>query len=409
MVQKIQVYFSVPMLFMRKLVKEVHRSFDWSKLDSLAHWVLEEGIRIQQIPAPTFDEQRRAEYVLNRFREFGLQDVWIDERFNAYGRLVGHNPSADAVMIMAHTDTVFPIDTDLTIRREQDIVYGPGLGDNSVGVSGMLGLAKAIKDAGITPHADLWFVATSCEEGLGDLNGVRAAFAHLKDKLGAVINLEGLAFGHIYHAGIAVHRLKITARAEGGHSWLHYGRPSAIHGLMELGARITRLNPPISPRTTYNIGIIEGGKAINAIATEASFWLDMRSEDRKELLILRDAVLNEIKQVSRAGLTFETEIVGDRPSGAISMRHPLVQGALTALEVLNIRGALETGSTDGNIPLEAGCPTVTIGITRGGNAHRLDEYVDRTPIKLGMRQLITLALATSEFMLSEDSERAIGD
>lgn len=393
---------------MKQFVKTVYRQSDWQKIPALANWVVEEGIRVQQIPAPTFSEDERASYVANQFRQFGLNEVDIDDAKNAYGLLKGSNRAIPALMVMAHTDTVFAADTDLTIRREKDIIYGPGLGDNSMGVSGMLGLLKWLSDSGITPSCDIWFVASSCEEGLGDLKGVRSAYERLQKQISMVINIEGLAYGHIYHSGIAVHRLKITAKSEGGHSWLHYGRPGAIQGIMELGAQIGRITPPTSPRTTYNIGLVEGGISINTIAPEASMWLDMRSEEQSALNKLRDQVYLLISAISKPGLNFEVEIVGNRPAGSISSSHPLVMGAVATLAQAGIRGVLETGSTDGNIPLAAGCPTVTIGITRGGNAHRLDEYIEIAPVQAGMKQLIALTLAVAAYQ-HEEYEQLAGD
>lgn len=393
---------------MKQIVKTIFRHTNWDNLKPLAEWVVEEGIRVQQIPAPTFAEDERAAFVLDRFETFGLTSVSIDDAKNVYGLLKGANRSVPSIMVLAHTDTVFSAETDLTIERDGDIIYGAGLGDNSMGVSGMLGLIKWFYDTRTTSACDIWFVASSCEEGLGDLKGIRAAYEQLKDQISMVINLEGLAYGHIYHAGIAVHRLHITAKAEGGHSWLHYGRPSAVHGIMELGAQINRITPPTSPRTTYNIGMVDGGTAINAIGTEASLWLDMRSEEQASLDKLREQVRLIINAVQRSGLEFEVEVVGSRPAGSISSSHPLVQGALETLSQLRLRGALETGSTDGNIPLADGCPTVTIGITRGGNAHRLDEYIETKPVSEGMKQLITLTLASSEYQ-RQQHEKLAGD
>jgi acetylornithine deacetylase/succinyl-diaminopimelate desuccinylase-like protein len=224
---------------------------------------------------------------------------------------------------------------------------------------------------------------------------MKAAFTRLQHRIQSVINLEGLAFEHVYHGGIAVRRLHITANAEGGHSWLNFGNSSAIHGIVQLGARITTLSPPTAPRTTYNIGIIEGGQTINTIAAHAGLWLDLRSEVQSALMQLEEQVLAEIKALTTTQLTFTKEIVGDRPAGWLSPEHPLVQGAMAALAQLGIQGTLETGSTDANIPLAAGCPAVTIGITRGGNAHRLDEYIDTQPVAAGLKQLILLTLAAT--------------
>ncbi len=386
---------------MRNWVQQFNKKIDFSENTDIAQWILQEAIAIQQIPAPTFDEGKRAAYVRGRFAALGLQDIHTDSVHNVYGRLCGVNSAAPAVMLSAHTDTVFGHEIDLTLRHEQGLIYGPGLGDNSIGVAGMLGLIEWMRRASLTPECDLWFVATTGEEGLGDLIGMRAAYDTLKARVGLVINVEGLALGHIYHAGIAVKRLKITARAEGGHSWLHFGRPSAIHVLVQLGARITSLHPPTNPRTTYNIGMIEGGISVNTIAAEASMLLDMRSEDQQALKHLEDQVRGHIRGLTTQDQTFEIEVVGNRPSGRIPSDHPLVQGALAALDTVGLRGALETGSTDGNIPLAAGCPTVTVGITRGGNAHRTDEFVETAHVGSGARQLLVLALAAAAYQVHE--------
>ena len=375
-------------------VKKVVANWNWRNLAGLTQWVLDEALRIQQIAAPTFHERERALHVLNRFRELRLQDIHIDDLNNVYGRIPGAQ-SHLAVLVLAHTDTVFSADTDLSIQRCGNHIYGPGIGDNSLGVAAMLGAIKSIQESGRVPDCDIWFVADSCEEGLGDLRGAKAAYACLQQQVCAVINLEGLALGHVYNAGIAVHRLRISAKAEGGHSWLHYGRPSATHAVMKLGHQITRLEMPASPRTTCNIGMIDGGHAINAIATEASIWLDMRSVCAGVLAELRQSVCRLVKQSSQDGLQFEIETVGQRPAGAIADDHVLVRGALSSLAEIGIMGTLETGSTDGNVPLSQGCPAVTIGITRGGNAHRLDEYIEVAPIRFGLKQLITLVLAST--------------
>lgn len=387
---------------MKNLVERLDRSMNWQALPELAHWVINQALMIQQIPAPTFHEQRRAEHVKHQFLQLGLYDVDLDEMANVYGRLPGKqaDTTGSAVMIVAHTDTVFPEETDLKPRVGEGIIYGPGLGDNSMGVAGMLGFIEMLRRERITPDADLWFVATTREEGLGDLGGMRTAFERLQHKIRYVINIEGLAFGHIYHAGIAVRRLKITAKTEGGHSWLHFGRPSAIHALMRLGVRIDNITPPTTPRTTYNIGVIEGGQSVNSIASTASMWLDMRSEQRESLEWLEREVRSQIAALKSEDISFETELVGDRPAGIIEPDHPLVRGAMTALSIVGSRGSLETGSTDGNISLAANCPTVTIGITRGGNAHRLDEFIETAPVQSGMQQLILLTLAAAAYTLN---------
>lgn len=381
---------------MKQCVEQVAARLTWHDLPQLAAWVVEQAISVQQVPAPTFAEADRAALVAGRFRELGLQQVDIDDVYNVYGLLPGQDTTSAGVLVSAHTDTIFPAETDLNIRRDGSVIYGPGLGDNSMGVAGMLGLAYWLKTHGITPQRNLWFVAPTREEGLGDLGGIKAAFARLKSQVRYVVNLEGLAFGHIYHGGIAVRRLKISMTAPGGHSWLHYGRTSAVHSMVQLAARLVALRPPTTPRTTLNLGFIEGGQAINAIARTASVWVDLRSEDSTTLATFEAQVQAAIAATQAPDLEINVEVVGDRPAGQIATDHPLVEGAMAALELVGVRGSLETGSTDANIPLSQGCPAVTIGITRGGNAHRLDEYVETPPVASGMRQLITLVLAAAE-------------
>lgn len=380
---------------MKPLILQLDRTLDWSALPVLAQQVFEQAVAIQQIPAPTFHESQRAEYVAAQFRMLGLTQVETDSYYNVYGLLPGKNQQIPGLMLAAHTDTVFPSETDLHVRRGGDIAYGPGLGDNSIGVAGMLGLADYLGQQHVEPECNIWFVATSREEGMGDLGGMKAAFNRLKSHVQKVINIEGMALGHVYCSGIAVRRLHITATAEGGHSWLNFGRSSAIHGIVELGALITTIRPVQTPRTTYNIGMIEGGQSINTIATEAGLWLDMRSEESGGLAQLEQEVRSHVLAASRPDLTFSVELVGDRPAGTISPDHPLVQGAMAALGQSGIQGILESGSTDANIPLAAGYPAVTIGITRGGNAHRLDEYIETQPVSAGLRQLIVLTLAAA--------------
>ncbi len=371
----------------------------WRYLDQVLIDVLSEAVLIQQIPSPTFHELVRANHVLSRFGACALSDTGIDSVYNAYGLINGTDTAASAVMLSAHTDTVFANDTDLTTRTEDDgRIFGPGIGDNSLGVAALIALADVIRHFRLQTRRNVWLVANSREEGLGDLGGIRAFYASHGHELGTAIVLEGMALGRIYHSGIAVRRLHVTCHADGGHSWQHFGQPSAVHSLVRLGARLTELTPPISPRTTYNIGIIEGGHSVNSLANKAGFYLDMRSEASDSLAQFEQTVRRIIHECQDQGsVKYNIEVVGDRPAGQISREHELVQGASAALAALNVKTSYETGSTDANLLLSKGVPTVTIGLTTGGNAHRLDEFINVKPFVLGMRQLVLLALAAAEW------------
>ncbi len=351
--------------------------------------IIEDAIHIQQIPAPTFAEARRADYVRSQFDSLAdsVTDVSVDALHNVYARLPGSNPALPALLISAHTDTVFGATADLHIQRDDVRIQGAGIGDNSLGVAALLGLMRLLHDEPL--QADVWLVANSREEGLGDLDGMRAVVDKLGAHLGACVVLEGMAYGQIYHAGIAVRRLRIAAHAAGGHSWLHFGQPSAIHTLVRFAARLTELRPPAMPRTTYNIGLIEGGQSVNSIATDASLTLDMRSESPEVLTVLEKAVL----ACREPGDLLTVEVVGDRPAGMIPVTHPLVQNARQVLEALGTQATYRSGSTDANLPLSRGLPAITIGITHGGNAHRLDEFIETGTIQYGLWQALLIVLS----------------
>lgn len=358
--------------------------------------MLDDAIAIQQIPAPTFHEDARARYVHERFTRYPLHDVEIDALANVYGRWPGAQPDRPAILLSAHLDTVFPAETDLTIRREGGRIYGPGIGDNSVAVAALLALLDLFHRHGVQPGADLWFVANSREEGLGNLDGIRAAWERLAPRLGGAVVVEGMALGRVYRTGIAVRRLRITCKAPGGHSWLHFGSPSAVHGLIELGMRILQIALPDVPRTTCNIGLIEGGQSVNSLATSASMWLDLRSEHAGALRTLEQAVYAAIEATALPDLRFSVEVVGDRPEGAIASDHPLVRLAGEALRAIGMEAIHERGSTDANVLLAHGLPAVTVGVTVGGHAHRKDEYIEVAPLRAGVWQLLLVALGAAQ-------------
>jgi tripeptide aminopeptidase len=368
---------------------------------SLADWVLATALAIQAVPAPTFHEAARADLVARYFHEFQLRDTQIDALANVLGRMPGSAPGRKGLMIMAHTDTVFPAETPLAVTRVGDRLAGPGLGDNSIGVAGLLGILRSWAERGAQPAVDVWFVATSREEGLGNLDGVRAALAMLADRVQLVINIEGMLLGHVYDGGIAVDRYRVRVTTPGGHSWADFGQPSAIHIAARIIADFGAVRISGNPRTTYNVGTIEGGRSVNTIAEEAVFLLDVRSESQDEL----DHLVAQFSAIvarygEDAGIRTDFERIGHRPSGAIGADHPLLIGAVAALAAVDLPAELVKGSTDGNIPLAMGIPTVTVGVTRGAHAHRTDEYIETGPIPAGMHQILGLVEGADDWLLA---------
>ncbi len=355
--------------------------------------LLEFTIQIQQVPAPTFEEKKRAEFVRDLFVGEKLQDVSIDSVNNVFARLPAtkkvKNESKPPLIVSAHLDTVFPANTNLHATRELDRIYGPGIGDNSMGVAALFGLSWLLHERKIEMPSDVWFVANVGEEGLGDLRGMKAVADRFGGNVSAYLVVEGASYGHVYHRAVGVRRYRVTARTAGGHSWSDFGQPSAIHELTRLVTQITSLSVPSTPRTSLNVGKISGGTGVNVLAADATFELDLRSENPNALNELIKQVEDLIHAASRAGVTIESEIIGQRPAGEIPENHPLVKLGQECLQEQGLKAELTSGSTDANIPLSRGYPAVVLGITTGGGAHTVHEYIDTALVEKGMEQLLS--------------------
>jgi acetylornithine deacetylase/succinyl-diaminopimelate desuccinylase-like protein len=303
------------------------------------------------------------------------------------------------VVVSAHLDTVFPIDTDLSDRQEPGRVHCPGIGDNAMGVAGLFGLLWALRQAGGDGRGDgsntylpgdVWLAANVGEEGLGDLRGMRAVVDRFGKQPRAYIVLEGMSLGQVYHRGLEVLRYRISVHTQGGHSWVNFGRPSAVHELAQLITRITGLRIPTQPRTSFNVGVIQGGTSVNTIAAEASMELDLRSEGSRALNDLARRVKALVQDANRPNVRATLDQIGHRPAGKLSAGSRLVRLAWRCLEDQGIQPVLSIGSTDANIPLSRGLPAVCVGLTTGSGAHTIDECIDTAPIADGLAQLVAL-------------------
>jgi tripeptide aminopeptidase len=357
----------------------------------LVNRLLDLAIAIQQIPAPTFAEGARAAFARDRFLAEGLSDVSLDSVGNVFARLPGADERIPPIVVSAHLDTVFAADTDLRVTCDSKRIHGPGIGDNSLGVASLFGLAWLLRQSGPRLPGDVWLAANTTEEGLGDLRGMKAVVDRFGIRARAYLILEGMAFGCVYHRAVAVQRYRISIQTEGGHAWSDYGKPSAVHELTGLAARIAALGLPASPRTTLNVGRIEGGTGVNVLAARASLELDMRSEESATLSDLAARVDELITQAARPGVEVRAESIGRRPGGMIPVEHPLVKSAVESVRAVGAEPALIGGSTDANQPLSRGYPAVVMGIATGGGAHTTKEFIDIEPVERGLESVRRMA------------------
>lgn len=357
--------------------------------------LLDLTVEIQQIPAPTFAETARGLHVQQLFEAEGLSGVSRDPLGNVYGCLPGG--AGRPVLVSAHLDTVFDADFPLQVSNGKGRIIGPGIGDNALGVAALLGLVWWLKHNSVGLPGDLWLVANVGEEGLGNLCGMRAVVERFHEQPRAYLVIEGLALGQVYHRALGSYRYRISVRTSGGHSWVDHGEPSAIHETALLINRILSIPLPHIPRTTLNIGKIQGGTSINTIAAEAILEIDLRSEDARFLEELARNVEELALNARRSGVQVEINLIGRRPSGELEQNHPLVDLASTCLRQEGFQPNLNIGSTDANLPLSLGLPAVCVGITTGGGAHTLEEFINTAPVAQGMNNLIALTRGAYAF------------
>ncbi len=366
------------------------------QLEEAVEQVLQEAIRICEIPAPTFAEAERGKYVAQRMQMLGLQEVTTDTVGNVRGILPG-SPALPTILVMAHLDTVFGAEIPIRVRRDETYIYGPGIADNSLAIAAMLQIAHTMQHLVAQERGTVIFVANVGEEGLGDLRGAKHLWQTDGDRVDVWVALEGGMFGEAEVQGVGSRRLKISYHTESGHSWGNFGIPSAIHALGKLIYHITSLQVPSTPKTTFNVGLISGGISVNTIAPEAEMVLDMRSESAKALHDLENQVRDHIAAVAREErVEAKIMVVGDRPAGALPTDHWLVRLAEEAAKALNFSLTWKTGSTDINYALGQGKPAICLGISRGHKIHNVEEHVEIAPALLGLKHsfLVLTGLAS---------------
>ncbi len=371
--------------------------------------ITETQVCLTEIPAPPFHEARRAETVKSLLESAGLA-VQIDRTGNVIGTLPGaatKNGQPDLVMISAHLDTVFPPGTVVKVRREGERLIAPGISDNGAGLSSLVALARAFQAAQLRPHNTILFVADVGEEGEGNLRGMRAVVDDYRERLKAVIVLDGSSTDHVTTRALASRRLEATITGPGGHSWSDFGSPNPINALVRGAVRFINTKVPAAPRTTFNLGQVEGGTSVNSIPYDARLKVDIRSESDDELVRLESAfreciaagVRDEMeasRDRSRGKLEFKIDTLGVRPSGELREDSPLLAAVRAADNFVGNQSRLERSSTDANIPLSVGIDAVSIGAGgAGGGAHSLQEWYEPSGREMGLQRALLTLIAVS--------------
>jgi tripeptide aminopeptidase len=378
---------------------QIQTALDWFKPhESLINDV---QIKLAEIPAPSYQEEQRAAAVEQLLGAAGLT-THRDKIGNVIGELRGANEK-EVMILSAHLDTVFPAGTDVKVHREGERLSGPGISDNGTGLAALVALARAMQAAKIKPRCTILFVADVGEEGEGNLRGMRAVVDAYRAKLKAAIVLDGSGTDHVTTKALASRRLEVAITGPGGHSWSDFGMVNPINALVRGSVRFINTKIPTTPRTTFNLGQIEGGTSVNSIPHEAKLKVDIRSESEEELTRL-EAALRECmaagvrdeqesaRDRSKGRLEWRVELLGSRPGGELASGSPVLAALRAADEFLGNHSRLERSSTDANIPLSLGIDAIAIGAGgNGGGAHSLQEWYEPSGREMGLkRALLTL-------------------
>ena len=377
-------------------------------LEENADAITEEQVRITEIPAPSFQEKERAAYIAKLLGAAGLR-VETDAAGNVIGEQPGSKPGA--VLLAAHLDTVFPAGTDVRVKREGGRLLAPGISDNGTGLAALVGIARALRDAKIKTSYTILFVADVGEEGEGNLRGMRALVEARKKQLKYVIALDGSATDYVTAAALASRRVEVVIEGPGGHSWSDFGTVNPVHAIARGIARFVKARVPETPRTTFNVGEIEGGTSVNSIPFRAAIKVDLRSESETELSQLESTLRESMKfgvgeEVAAARergmvggaaeLRLSVSVLGIRPGGELSTDSPLMAAVEAADRQLGNHSRVERSSTDANIPLSLGIPAISLGGGgASGGAHSLNEWYEPAGRAMGLKRVALTLLAVA--------------
>ena len=339
------------------------------------------------IPAPSGKEEKRAEFVLKWLKNHGAEEAFID----AAGNVIYQYP-ADAkgrlTVVTAHTDVVFRDETPLPIADQGSLLVGPGVRDDTANLVNMLMGIRYLLEHKIPADNPILFAAVVGEEGLGNLKGSRQIWDTYGNQIDQWVSFD-LNYDIIYNRAVGSHRYRITIYTEGGHSYKDFGNQNAIAQLAELVTELYQIPASVDPKVTYNVGVIEGGTSVNTIAQEAHMLYEFRSDSQDELKKMEKIFKDILQKHQQMGKQICCETVGIRPgNGEIDQKKQMALEAL-GLKVIkkyydrNVE--MQSGSTDCNIPLSHGVPSICIGTAMGEKTHTRQETVQKESLVTGQK------------------------
>ena len=352
-------------------------------------------LELARIPAPSNHEEKRAAFCKDWLEKQGAKGVYIDEALNVIYP-VGCTADNPLVVYMAHSDVVFPDTDPLPLEIKDGMILCPGIGDDTANIVALLMAAKYIAQSGLQPSGEgVLLVVNSGEEGLGNLKGSRKIMEDYGSRIREFVSLDG-SIGSCVVRAVGSKRYRVAVRTEGGHSYGEFGNRNAIAYLASLIDTLYTMKVPPKGKTTYNVGTITGGTSVNTIAQHAEMLYEFRSDERESMAIMEEHFNAAIAFYRAKGVQVDVELLGERPcSGTVdAVRHEalMVRAAAAALRHCDVEMAFRSGSTDCNIPLSMGIPSVCTGCYVGGGAHTREEWVEIDSLLPGLKIAFELIL-----------------
>lgn len=363
------------------------------KLKKYREVLLANLVMLGEIPSPTFEEQNRIKFILDRFDESGLTDSSMDSGGNGIGVLSGKKGD-NAILLNAHADTIFSAKTDHTMQVNGDSITGPGVADNSLGLATLATLPYIMEDLSIELENDLVLLCGAKSLGRGNLEGIRFFLENNTMNISNAICVEGIQLGRLSYSSLGMLRGEITCSVPESYDWSRFGDASAILTLNEIINKLNDMRLPRRPRTSIVMGSISGGTSFNTIARDATLGFEVRSESQEVVESAGKTINDIVMEVSsRTGDRVELDIFAKRTPGGIPYSHPLTDCARSVMESLDIEPRLAPSISELSALIDENIPALTLGITKGESTFKTNETIEIEPIYKGLAQLIGTIIA----------------
>jgi di/tripeptidase len=273
-------------------------------------------------------------------------------------------------------------------------VYGPGVGDNGLGLAVMTSLPAILEHLELELDANLVLMGSARSLGRGNIEGLRFFLSNTDVPIEAGICVEGVKLGRLSYSSIGMMRCEISYTVPEEYDWTQFGAVGSIVVINDVINRILEIPLPKRPRTSIMLGSVRGGTTFDKMATTAVLRFEIRSESGDMVRELRDQIDHIVAEVSSdTGAEVSFDVFAQRRPGGIPFAHPFAKNAMEIIRALDIRPRISPSTSELSALIDKQIPALTIGLTDGENMTQPGESILIDPIYKGISQLLGLILA----------------